>query len=681
MTSSVATRAGVWRPLRRPRFDSQALAIWALAGGLVLYLALNDGGYDLVVRSDAGVVVWWIVLVGAAFGVFPAARLTRAAWIALVLLGGFVAWTALASTWSLSSERSLQQLSLVAGYLGVLVLALMSYGDRRDAMAHAIAAVASVVVIVAVLALLSRLRPETFPAARTALSFLGGADGRLSWPLNYWNALAALMALGLPLLLSIATSARNLLAQAAAAGAIPLAALVGYLTFSRGGAIEGAVALIVFVALAPSRLPKLATLLVCAGGAAALIAGAVHRPAVDHGLTTSVARSEGTTLLVAVVLVCAGVAVVQLGFGLLARHASAPKWLRITRRQATVALVGALAAGVIAALAIGAPGRVSHLWTDFKQGTPASAPRNGLARFATTGGNGRYTYWKVAIDASSGHPLTGSGPGTFQLLWLPRAPFESYVINAHSLYVETYAEVGLIGLILLLAFFVTILGVTAHRVARGDPDTRTRAAAIGAAWTAFLVAAAFDWVWQMAVLPVAILLLGAGVLAPTRRQMAVASKRGVRAATRVVVAVLAVASLAAIGVPLATASAVLRSQAAVSAGNTNAALSDARAATGLEPGASTPQLQAALVLELRRQLSSAVAFARKATRTSRRTGKPGSCCHGWRPSPAMRTPPLSRTSVRVPRTRDHLYSHSDRLHRPRKRPFPTRAGAGSTAGG
>ncbi len=45
-----------------------------------------------------------------------------------------------------------------------------------------------------------------------------------------------------------------------------------------------------------------------------------------------------------------------------------------------------------------------------------------------------------------GHWLKGFGPGTFQLVWLPRAHVVSYVRNAHSLYIETLTDAGIIGL-------------------------------------------------------------------------------------------------------------------------------------------------------------------------------------------------------------------------------------------
>jgi tetratricopeptide (TPR) repeat protein len=200
---------------------------------------------------------------------------------------------------------------------------------------------------------------------------------------------------------------------------------------------------------------------------------------------------------------------------------------------------------------------------------------------------------------------------------------ESYIINAHSLYVETLVEVGVIGLVLLSAFLLLLLGTAIWRAVRTQFATRAQAAGAAAACAAFLFSAGFDWIWQVPVLPVAMLLLLAAVLAPgppplktaaTVDQEARARTGGIRlGASRAALILAAIASLIAIGVPLATTNAVRQSQAAASAGNTSAALADARSAMRLEPGASSPQIQAALVLELQGRYSSAAAVARTAT--------------------------------------------------------------------
>ena len=338
--ASVATPTAALDSWVLRRIDPAAISTWALVGGLVLYLGIDGGGYDIVVHSQVAIIVWWLVLLGATWGFLPVARTSRIAWAGLGLFGGFVAWTAIASTWSLSSERSLQSLSLVAGYLGVLVLGLAVHGDRERALRQTMEAIASAIVLVAVLAVLSRLRPGLFHSAGQTSSFLGGTQARLNWPLNYWNALAALMVLGVPLLLALATSARSIRAQAAAAAGLPILVLCAYLTFSRGGLLGGAVALTVFIALAPQRLPKLATGLTAAAGSAVLIAGAAHRAAIEQGLTGTAAHNQGTALLITIVVVCGGVALLQCGIGLAVRHATPPSWLIVSRQYGALSVGG-----------------------------------------------------------------------------------------------------------------------------------------------------------------------------------------------------------------------------------------------------------------------------------------------------------------------------------------------------
>src|SRR5689334_10664229 len=109
------------------RFDGAALGAWTLAFALVAYLALRGGGYDTVVRSEVGVAIWWIVLLGAAAGVLPAG-IRREGLVTIGLLAGFAVWTGLATTWSESAERTVVELGRVTAYLGVLVLAIALQG-------------------------------------------------------------------------------------------------------------------------------------------------------------------------------------------------------------------------------------------------------------------------------------------------------------------------------------------------------------------------------------------------------------------------------------------------------------------------------------------------------------------------------------------------------------------------
>ena len=264
---------------------------------------------------------------------------------------------------------------------------------------------------------------------------------------------------------------------------------------------------------------------------------------------------------------------------------------------------------VVVALLAGAPGRLSHAWQEFKHPSAAGLKQDSLARFGTVSGNGRYDYWKVAIDATSGHLLDGSGAGTFQLLWAPRAPYFSYVQNAHSLYVETLAETGIVGVVLLGGFFVLVLGATVRLSVRSRYEARVRAAGFAGAMFAFCVAAASDWIWQVPALPAAFLVLAGAVLAPPHAR----SSGGASLPLRLGAIALAAAALVAIAVPLATVSTVRDSQAAVLDGNSAQALADARTAVRLEPGAATAQIQLAEVLELQGRVPEALAAAREAT--------------------------------------------------------------------
>ena len=354
-------------------------------------------------------------------------------------------------------------------------------------------------------------------------------------------------------------------------------------------------------------------MLVAAVGSAVVIAGAVHRSAIVHGLYGHAPSVAGKQLIVACVLVCGAVAFAQVGIGLAARHGTLPRVLQPSPRRAGLLLAVAGAAVVVAALAVGTPSRLAQAWNDFKH--PNTSSQSSLpARFGSLNGTGRYQYWQVAVraTASEHQMLSGSGPGTFQLVWLPRATVAGgYVTDAHSLYVETFTEVGLIGLVLLAGFLLLVLIAAVRAVAGTRHEPRTRAAGTTAAVIAFMISALVEWVWQLPVLPTIFLLLAAAVLAPAKRT-ASTSRHG-RFVLRTGLVVVALGCLIAVAIPLATASAVRKSQAAVRAGNLSLALADARSAARLEPAAASAQLQIALVLELQRDFPAALAGARNAT--------------------------------------------------------------------
>ncbi len=612
--AAVSHPAGARR--RLPDIGVSAVSAWALGGAIVLYLALDGGGYALATHSQIGIAVWWIVIVCSAWGLLPAAPVSRVAITALAFLTAFVAWTALATTWSISSGRSLQDLSLVACYLGIFALAATIHRERGAALRHTAGALATVIVIVAALSVASRIWPAAFPAAQQTGQFLSGVRARLSWPLNYWNALAAFMAMGVPLLLGLATSARTLRVQAFAAGAIPLVALCTALTLSRGGVIAAGVVLVVFFLLAPERLSKLATAAPAALGSALLIAAAFNRHAFQQDLLNAAAHHEAATLLVPIVLACAGVGVMQVGIGLAARHGTLPGPLRVPVPRARALFAGALVVLVVAGIAAGVPGKLSHEWQLFKNPHQTASQnsdqpvRHGKRRgpLPVLGRGGSLHGRPCPRGERTGHVSTPlAPPGTVSELRHeralpvrrdagrggdrgPRPPLRLLRRRPRRRHRRRRAH--------------AVRGPHAcGGDRRGDGRVprlrRFRLDLAGGGAPGRVHAARRRTLRAVPRSPVA--------RDGSRSRITTIALRGTLIAA-------GVASLAAIVFPMATSTALSQSQAAASAGNTQAALADAQQAVAIEPGSAAAHLQVALVLELDRAYPAAVTEAHLAVR-------------------------------------------------------------------
>jgi Flp pilus assembly protein TadD len=600
---------GTWRP------DPAGIAAWLLPAVLIVYLALSNGGYGIVERSEIGIAVWWIVLIGTVVGVLPVAGGTRMGRLMLLLLGAFAAWTAFSMIWTESAERTSIEVARVATYLGVFALALAVQGEGR--WRHVLNGVTTGVAVVCGIALLSRFEPTWF-STNIAGHFLPGIEikRRLSYPINYSTGLAAFAGIALPLLLAATASARTLLGQALAAAALPVVALTMWLTSSGLAVMAAALALVVFFVLTPDRLPKLATLAVAAAGSAILFAAVEQRDALGRGLPSPAAISQGGQMEVIVVVVCVGVALLQTGIGLAVRYGTRPQWLQISRRQATRATAVAVGLALVIGLAAGLPGVVSDRWGDFKSQDGAGAADSRGAQLLSTSGSGRYQFWQSAVDANKTDPLIGIGPGTFEYWWSRNGSYTGYVRDAHSLYVETLAELGIVGLLLIGGFSIAVLAVGAARARRAPPHLRLALAAATAGCAAFAGTAMVDWTWEIGVLPCIFVVLAAIAVAagrPAAKDPAARAGGWRRYASPAAVAALSLAALLAIALPLSGSSSVQASQDQVAKGNLDAALADARDAAGTEPFAATPYLQEALVLELQGQFEPAVAAARQAT--------------------------------------------------------------------
>jgi tetratricopeptide (TPR) repeat protein len=84
------------------------------------------------------------------------------------------------------------------------------------------------------------------------------------------------------------------------------------------------------------------------------------------------------------------------------------------------------------------------------------------------------------------------------------------VLDAHNLYVETAAELGLVGLVLLLVAFAVPLGAARElrRLPLGAPALSV--------WIAFLFHAGVDWDWEMPAVTATALIVAAAPLSALR---------------------------------------------------------------------------------------------------------------------------------------------------------------------
>lgn len=131
-----------------------------------------------------------------------------------------------------------------------------------------------------------------------------------------------------------------------------------------------------------------------------------------------------------------------------------------------------------------------------------AVPAGSLADEAAAHGGDRAWYWHVAWAEAAERPVAGRGAGSFELTWLERQPVPVSVQDAHSLYLETLADLGLIGLVVLALALAAPL-VAAFRVAS--------AAAVGG-YVAFLFHAGVDWDWEVPAVTLAGIFCGAAAL-------------------------------------------------------------------------------------------------------------------------------------------------------------------------
>lgn len=445
-----------------------------VAAGIVA-AAFAEGLFEPKGYAAASIVIWAAVIAGVVGRGLPAAPIARPAALAGICLAATAVLGALSIAWAADQGRAFEEMIRVSFYLGIFALAACT--ASRAGIGQWIGGLTAGIAVVSVLGVLAYLQPGwlTEPGNDVA-----NAASRLSYPLGYWNAMAALFAVGAILLAYGGVRAPTRALRSASTAVVPIALLGIWLADSRGGIVAAVIGLAILLAASPDRSRQVVSLLIGIAGAAVLIGIGAAMDSLRDGLGDSAMRADGDLLsLIAILVVglAGGAAWAVDGHGV---RVDLP---RPARLGLVAVLAVALVGGVIAAQPI-------ERFRDFKEvpsGTEA-------ATSADLTSNGRWQFWSAAMDAFESAPAAGIGEGGYEDYWARHADVPIFVRNAHSLPLQQAAELGSVGVLLFLGFLTAVvLAAWAKLRAGRGAGGGVLVAVIAAA----AVGAAIDWTWEI----------------------------------------------------------------------------------------------------------------------------------------------------------------------------------------
>ena len=368
--------------------------------GICVVWAWHDGGFAPEEWLPGGLLLLALLCTAAASAEVRARLWARP--LPLVLFGLYVAWSYLSILWAQVPADALDGANRTLVYW--LVFALFTGLGLSERLGSA--------VVLAWGVALAALGMVVLVQSATASASTGHFDlGRLAAPISYPDGDAALF-LSACLALVVLASRRQAGWQsrlAACVGAVVLADL-SVLCQSRGALVWFPCALVLYLAVARSRLRALAHIALVA----AAVAPAV--PALLHVYSVVVAghdRQGAAQSALAWIAGTVGLAVIGLGALLLfERQVTLSGRARMLIGTSVAVLIGAAAvsSGVIAA-GHHPLGRAERAWHNFTT-NKAAAPTRTL-HFTSGFGTSRYDVWRIGVRQFLAHPLTGVGADNF----------------------------------------------------------------------------------------------------------------------------------------------------------------------------------------------------------------------------------------------------------------------------
>lgn len=479
----------------------------ALPPALVVAAACRESWHDsgsIAAAAPHGFLPYALFATAVLAGVL---LLRGAAWprgrglAALGLLLALAAWATASLAWAPMPSLARDEGLLTAFYAVALALPLVSLHSaaaRTGALALVTSVLGCFTLAVAVRVGFGTDAASLFP------------DGRLSFPITYANAQAALVALGFwPALLLASRERGSVAARALALGGA--SAFLGATTLaqSKGAMLGLVVAAAVLLAVSPQRLRLLLPLAVCAA-IEALAFTQLTAPYRDA--SRAAAHGAGRAVLVgAAVAALAGasVAIADRRLKLAART--------VDRVAVAIAVAAALAAlGGCVAFATAVPHPEAWAQDRWAQFTHLDPNAGGSTHLLALGSN-RYDFWRVSLLEWERHPIAGCGARCFGPAYLQLGRSAETPARAHSLPLEVLGEQGLIGFALLAGALVSLAGL----LGRGARAGMVTAGAGLGAFTTWLVQASVDWTWTFPAVTVpALVLAGVGAAATGTRPLA-----------------------------------------------------------------------------------------------------------------------------------------------------------------
>ena len=467
---------GAWRSA----LATPAFVIGGLAFGIFGVFVANDGGYPATVWYPAA--LFLLGLFAVAVLVLKAIDWRPAAVAAVGFLAAFTAWSFASITWAKVKGDAWDGANRTMFYLVVYAL-----------LASIPWTVASAVLLLGGFALTTVAIGLTTLAAASVSADPGAffIAGRLSEPMGYQNADAAIFFMAFWPLLMLATRwelPAPLRGLALAAGGVALE--LALLAQSRASIVAPPATLLVYLVLVPGRMRTLLALVPLAGvvGAAAGTLLDVYPAVRDGTADKELDRALGAVLLSGLVLLAAG----WLWAALDSRVDPPPRLLAALRRSAVAAAaLGALVAAVLA-LAMDPLDRTREAWNDFKIDEHAAASSSFARGFSTN----RYDLWRVAWGEFERAPLHGIGADNFGAEYVLERRSLEETLYPHSLELRTLTQLGVVGAVLLGGFFLFGL-IDALRKPAGRPLSAALAGSAVTVFAYWFIHGSVDWFWEM----------------------------------------------------------------------------------------------------------------------------------------------------------------------------------------